>query len=434
MILNYWYPFVVRYMGGTELDYGVMGAVLLPLALVVSLVLLVGALVTGLVGVAWCRGCSTGCCSRRRPTCCTDSTTGSHGIVAGASNSRIYNLLFGDSSAIVHYLTLIGWNLNKIEQTGSNFGTNQKHDNPFLCDIGSSTMVSDGLSMMNAQMSSSSFKLGQVKIGDRNYLGNNIFFPADGKTGTDCLLGTKVMIPIDGAVREGVGLLGSPCFEIPRAVERDRNFNTSLDDEARRERLKEERPQHRHGGAVPAGQLGVRLRRRCSPSTPRSLLYPRHGLASLFVAGAFAVAGVDPVLRAARAGEPGLPAAAAAGRVDLRPVLLVPRAALEVLRVAAAVAVQGHALQERDLPPAGREGRPQGVRRRRSVSREDADRDRRLCEPQRGSTLQGHSLEEGVFKSDYIRIGSGCSIGVRRLRALRRHHGRPCRCSTPTPS
>jgi acetyltransferase-like isoleucine patch superfamily enzyme len=26
-------------------------------------------------------------------------------------------------------------------------------------------------------------------------------------------------------------------------------------------------------------------------------------------------------------------------------------------------------------------------------------------------TLQGHSLEEGVFKSDYIKIGSGCSIG-----------------------
>ena len=43
----------------------------------------------------------------------------------------------------------IGWNLNKIEQTGSNFGTNQKHDNPFLCDIGSGTMVSDGLSMIN---------------------------------------------------------------------------------------------------------------------------------------------------------------------------------------------------------------------------------------------------------------------------------------------
>jgi non-ribosomal peptide synthetase-like protein len=28
-----------------------------------------------------------------------------------------------------------------------------------------------------------------------------------------------------------------------------------------------------------------------------------------------------------------------------------------------------------------------------------------------GAVLQAHSLEEGVFKSDYIRIGAGCSIG-----------------------
>jgi non-ribosomal peptide synthetase-like protein len=28
-----------------------------------------------------------------------------------------------------------------------------------------------------------------------------------------------------------------------------------------------------------------------------------------------------------------------------------------------------------------------------------------------GSVLQAHSLEEGVFKSDYIRIGAGCTLG-----------------------
>ena len=28
-----------------------------------------------------------------------------------------------------------------------------------------------------------------------------------------------------------------------------------------------------------------------------------------------------------------------------------------------------------------------------------------------GCVLQAHSLEEGVFKSDHIRIGNGCSIG-----------------------
>jgi non-ribosomal peptide synthetase-like protein len=29
-----------------------------------------------------------------------------------------------------------------------------------------------------------------------------------------------------------------------------------------------------------------------------------------------------------------------------------------------------------------------------------------------GSTLQGHSLEEGVFKADTITIGNGCTLGT----------------------
>ena len=33
------------------------------------------------------------------------------------------------------------------------------------------------------------------------------------------------MIPLDGEIREGVGLLGSPSFEIPRSVERDSRFD-----------------------------------------------------------------------------------------------------------------------------------------------------------------------------------------------------------------
>ena len=34
------------------------------------------------------------------------------------------------------------------------------------------------------------------------------------------------------------------------------------------------------------------------------------------------------------------------------------------------------------------------------------------CNINENTTLQAHSLEDGVFKSDYIKIGSGCSIGV----------------------
>ena len=145
-------------------------------------------------------------------------------VIWRTSNSQFYNLLFGDSSFIVHYMRFIGWNLNKVEQTGSNFGTNQWHDNPFLCEVGSGTMVSDGLSMINMHMSSSSFRLCNTRIGAHNYLGNDIHYPPDGRTGANCLLGTKVMIPIDGPVRENIGLLGSPAFEIPRIVDRDKNL------------------------------------------------------------------------------------------------------------------------------------------------------------------------------------------------------------------
>ncbi|RVA69379.1 Pls/PosA family non-ribosomal peptide synthetase, partial [Mesorhizobium sp. M7A.F.Ca.CA.001.11.2.1] len=60
-----------------------------------------------------------------------------------SSNSRVLGLLAGDSSAIVHYMRAIGWNLNKVVQTGSNFGSNQQHENPLLCEIGTETMVSD---------------------------------------------------------------------------------------------------------------------------------------------------------------------------------------------------------------------------------------------------------------------------------------------------
>src|SRR3712207_9209612 len=45
------------------------------------------------------------------------------------------------------------------------------------------------------------------------------------RTGDNCLLATKVQLPIEGPVREGVGLLGSPAFEIPRSVARDGSFD-----------------------------------------------------------------------------------------------------------------------------------------------------------------------------------------------------------------
>jgi non-ribosomal peptide synthetase-like protein len=158
--------------------------------------------------------------------------------IRALSNSKFLNFLFGDSSAIVYYLKLIGYDLSdRIVQSGSNFGVEQRHDNPHLCSFGTGTMVADGLSMINMQMSSTSFNVNRTTIGADNYIGNDIHYPPHGKTGKNCLLATKVLVPIDGKVRENVGLLGSPCFEIPRIVERDRELSSSYNESVRRQRL-----------------------------------------------------------------------------------------------------------------------------------------------------------------------------------------------------
>ncbi len=148
-----------------------------------------------------------------------------HRTITRTTSLKFFTHLFGDSSYIVYYLRFIGYDLSRIEQTGSNFGTQVAHETPYLNFVGTGTMVADGLSILNAEYSSTSFRVSQVSIGPRNFLGNSIAYPPGGRTGENCLLATKVMIPLDGAVREGVGLLGSPPFEIPRSVERDGRFD-----------------------------------------------------------------------------------------------------------------------------------------------------------------------------------------------------------------
>lgn len=160
-----------------------------------------------------------------------------HRTIARLTNVRFFTHLFGDSSYIVYYLRCLGYDLSRVEQTGSNFGLEVKHDNPYLSAVGTGTMVADGLSIINADFSSTSFRLSRAEIGPRNYLGNYIAYPARGRTGSNCLLGTKVMVPVEGERREGVGLLGSPSFEIPRSVHRDSRFDHLMHGEERQIRL-----------------------------------------------------------------------------------------------------------------------------------------------------------------------------------------------------
>jgi non-ribosomal peptide synthetase-like protein len=147
-----------------------------------------------------------------------------HRTITRLTNHRFFTGLFGDSSYIVHYLRWLGYRLTPVVQTGSNFGNQVKHESPYLASVGSGTVCASELSIANADYSSTSFRVSRARIGARNFLGNLITYPSQSKTGDNCLLGTKVLIPIDGKVRENVGLLGSPSFEIPRTVERDNKF------------------------------------------------------------------------------------------------------------------------------------------------------------------------------------------------------------------
>ncbi|WP_328867912.1 Pls/PosA family non-ribosomal peptide synthetase [Streptomyces sp. NBC_00304] len=150
---------------------------------------------------------------------------GVHRAITLLTNRRFLTRLFGDSSGIVPYLRLLGYDLSRVEQTGSNFGTEVKHETPYLSTVGTGTMVADGLSVNNAEFSSTSFRVSRTAIGAHSFLGNRIAYPARSSVGDNCLLATKVMVPVDGRTREGVGLLGSPCFEIPRSVQRDSSFD-----------------------------------------------------------------------------------------------------------------------------------------------------------------------------------------------------------------
>jgi non-ribosomal peptide synthetase-like protein len=305
----------------------------------------------------------------------------------------------------------VGWRLNKVEQTGSNMGTNQRHDNPFLSNIGSGTMVSDGLSMINMHMSATSFRLAETKIGESNYLGNDIFYPPNGRTGANVLLGTKTMIPIDGPMRENVGLLGSPAFEIPRMVDRDRDMNASIDETTRRTRL---RQKNRYNAVTAV--LFV-LSRWMSVFAALVLWsaalanYDRFGVFALFAATIAITAG------------------------SIVFFVLLERASLAFKRLEpklASIYDPYFWFHERhwklsESPITGLfSGTPFRVLLLRAMGMKvgqkvfDCSRsitERTLTELgdyanlNEGSVLQAHSLEEGVFKSDYIRLGSGCSVG-----------------------
>ncbi|MGI9437780.1 MAG: DapH/DapD/GlmU-related protein, partial [Geminicoccaceae bacterium] len=332
-------------------------------------------------------------------------------MIQGLSNIKFYNDLFGDSSYITRYLKWIGWDLSTVVQTGSNFGTMQSHDNPLLCKIGTGTMVSDGLMMMNAGMSTSSFKVSKTVIGDNNYLGNAIFYPADSKTGDNCLLGTKVMIPVDGPVRENVGLLGSPAFEIPRVSLRDREMS-EIDEQDRAAGIRKKNAHNIRTmglwllGKWLFGLIATYL------GFASLMLYNDFGIWSLIgggVVGFFLTIGYFVGLEWASLGFKKLqPFNSTVYDQRFWGVERHWKVADTPLTQMFRGTPFKNVITRMLGTPVGKRVFDDGVMLTEKTLSSIGD----YCTLNEEATLQNHSLEEGVFKMDFIKVGAGCTLGI----------------------
>ena len=294
---------------------------------------------------------------------------GVHRWIVRLTNAKFLSNLVGDSSWIVHYLRGIGYDLGKIVQTGANFGGNVKHESPYLSSVGTGTMVADALSMMNAEFSSTSFRLSRASIGARNFLGNGIAYPPRGRTGDNCLLATKVMVPISGRVRENVGLLGSPPFEIPRSVERDSSFDHLKQGDEFRRRLA---AKNRHNFVTILWCLFARW---FFVFLLTVLTGHRRGLLRLIGCGGDRVG--TRALRCARHRllDPGrtdrdrVQAPARAVLLDLRARDVAPRTVLESALDRVSRGLRRHPVHQHDPAPSGHPDRPPGFQRRLRYAR-----------------------------------------------------------------
>ena len=253
-----------------------------------------------------------------------------------------------------------------------------------------------------------------VSVGRRNFLGNNIAFPPHARTGDNVLLGTKVMVPLDGEVRQNVGLLGSPCFEIPRSVDRDSAFDGLKTPDQRHDRL---RLKNRHNLWTALLFLAVRwfdLVVVTAMAWAVARVFARYGawalsawsIAALLFSILYFVA-VERCATLCRALRPRFCS------IYERPFWrherfwkLCAPTGVEVLlngtplkntlwrmcgvqMLGGRVFDDGCAMTERTLVTLGRD-----------------------CTLNAGSTIQCHSLEDATFKSDGIVIGAGCTVGT----------------------
>src|SRR5690606_18374866 len=231
------------------------------------------------------------------------------------------------------------------------------------------------------------------------------------RTGNNVLLGTKIMVPIDGPVRENVGLLGSPAFEIPRVVKSDRDIIKSFDEQTRCARLRQK-------NVYNLGTALIFLASRWVAFTSFVFLlwqavgsYSHFGILGLFAAIvastafniAFFIALERAILRFKRLQPRLVSIYDPYFWLHERYWKLNP---LFVLIMFAGTPFRGMLLRAMGVKVGAKLFDDGAVIQERSLT-EVGD----YTNLNEGCILQGHSLEEGVFKSDYIRLGNRCSLG-----------------------
>jgi len=333
--------------------------------------------------------------------------------VSAISNSGFFHLLFGDSVLIEKYLRFSGVKLARSASTGSNFGTEQAFENPFFCEIGANSVASDGLIMGNVQFSSHAFRIGTARVGADSFMGTDVFVPPGARLGDNVLMGTKVMVPIDGPMRENVGLLGSPAFEIPRAATRDLELVGRLDSAQRRQRLAEKT---RANLATMAMVLAKGFAFDLVGLYLLTLTAELYGWRNLW-----AMSAVLSFLAVFMIGLDIFVERWAYGFRMMKPLVATSydRAFWEIERYWKLSGSGSHSTFFGGTPFRPMVMRLCGARIGRCVYDDGVNMsERSLVEIgdgaviNQGVMLQSHSLEEGAYKSDFIRIGAGATLGV----------------------
>jgi non-ribosomal peptide synthetase-like protein len=223
-----------------------------------------------------------------------------------------------------------------------------------------------------------------------------------------------VLVPLDGEIREGVGLLGSPPFEIPRSVERDSRFDHLREGDELRRRLAAKNRCNLRSMALFVVLRWLHLCALTVLGFAAYDLYGHHGTAGLLALAAAPLAGlvftvayyvlVERCLTGFRPLRPRL--CSIYDPVFWRQERLwkLPDKHLQVLngtpyknvvwrlmgvRIGRRVFDDGAYITERTLTAVGDD-----------------------CTLAASTKIQAHSQEDGTFKSDHVTIGARCTLEV----------------------